>query len=84
MSCYMHVSNRKQPCVESQKASTKLAGNNPVRPVRCKVPLYHPSSRFLCTCIISPTRSSNSNSLFGGYGTMQRNRYTRSLYKRII
>lgn len=57
----------------SQKDSTKLAGKRPVLPVRCWVPLYHPSSLFLCTYITSPTRSSNSYSVFGGYGTMHRN-----------
>lgn len=72
---YIQVSNTRRPCVGSQKASTKLAGNNPVRPVRCCIPLYHPSSRFFCTYIMSPTRSSSSNSLLGGYGTIQRNLY---------
>lgn len=72
---YIQVSNTRRPCVGSQKASTKLAGNSPVRPVRCCIPLYHPSSRFFCTYIMSPTRSSNSNSLLGGYGTIQRNLY---------
>lgn len=72
---YIQVSNTRRPCIGSQKASTKLAGNSPVRPVRCCIPLYHPSSRFFCTYIMSPTRSSNSNSLLGGYGTIQRNLY---------
>jgi len=72
---YIQVSNTRRLCVGSQKASTKLAGNSPVRPVRCCIPLYHPSSRFFCTYIMSPTRSSSSNSLLGGYGTIQRNLY---------
>lgn len=72
---YIQVSNTRRLWVGSQKASTKLAGNSPVRPVRCCIPLYHPSSRFFCTYIMSPTRSSSSNSLLGGYGTIQRNLY---------
>lgn len=57
----------------SQKDSTKLAGNSPVLPVRCCVPLYQPSSRLRCTYITSPTRSSSSYSLLGGYATTHRN-----------
>ena len=31
----------------AQNVSTKLPGKRPVLPVRCSVPLYHPSSRLL-------------------------------------
>lgn len=52
---------------------TKDAGNNPIRPERWCCPLYQPFSRFFITNTISPTRNSNSYSLFGGYGTIHRN-----------
>lgn len=55
-----------------QKLSTKLPGKRPVLPFLCKVPLYQPSSRFLCTNTMSPSFSSISASLCGGYGTTTR------------
>lgn len=55
-----------------QKLSTKLPGKRPVRPFRCRVPLYQPSSRFLCTKTMSPSFSSISASLWGGYETTTR------------
>lgn len=51
---------------QPQKLSTKLPGKSPVRPVLCRVPLYQPSSRFLCTKTMSPSFSSISASLWGG------------------
>jgi len=55
-----------------QKLSTKLPGKRPVLPFLCNVPLYQPSSRFLCTNTMSPSFSSISASLCGGYGTTTR------------
>ncbi|KAI5738265.1 hypothetical protein M8J77_004784 [Diaphorina citri] len=40
---HMHVSKHMRDG-EAQKDSTKEAGNSPVRPVLCNVPLYQPSS----------------------------------------
>lgn len=53
----------------SQMRSTKLPGNSPVLPFLCSVPLNQPSSRFLCTNTMSPSFSSSSASLWGGYDT---------------
>lgn len=49
--------------------STKLPGNNPVLPFLCSVPLNQPSSLFLWTNTMSPSLSSSSASLWGGYDT---------------
>lgn len=76
-----------------QKLSTKLPGKRPDLPFRCNVPLYQPSSLFLWTNTMSPSFSSISASLCGGYGTTTRYlpgkkrekkgycRYCRSVYK---
>lgn len=58
--------------------STNDDGNSPILPVRACVPLYQPLSRFLCTQTMSPSCSSSSNSLFGGYDTMHRNLKTKT------
>lgn len=59
-------------CERRQMLSTKLPGNRPVLPLRCSVPLNQPSSRFLCTNTMSPSLSSSSASLCGGYDTTTR------------
>lgn len=53
--------------------STKDAGKRPLLPFRKCTPRYQPFSRFLLTSTRSPTFSSSSYSLFGGYATMHRN-----------
>lgn len=52
-----------------QMLSTKLPGNSPVLPFLCSVPLNQPSSLFLWTNTMSPSLSSSSASLWGGYDT---------------
>lgn len=65
-------SSVERAAIRPQKLSTKLPGKRPVLPFLCNVPLYQPSSRFLCTNTMSPSFSSISASLCGGYGTTTR------------
>lgn len=55
-----------------------------MRPERWCCPLYQPFSRFFITNTISPTRNSNSYSLFGGYGTIHRNLWKEFISFRIV
>lgn len=65
-------SSVERAAIGPQKLSTKLPGKRPVLPFLCNVPLYQPSSLFLCTNTMSPSFSSISASLCGGYGTTTR------------